>query len=55
MLDDKRGSDHNKYRLWLTGHREATQLEETQMLTSVKQLMEAANAVVPKITPKRVR
>jgi hypothetical protein len=36
-------------------YREAVQPEETQMPTSVKQLMEAANAVVPKITPGEAR
>jgi hypothetical protein len=34
---------------------EAMQLEEDAMPTSVKQLIEAANAVVPKITPSEAR
>jgi rhodanese-related sulfurtransferase len=34
---------------------EAMPLEETQMPTNVKQLIEAANAVVPKITPAEAR
>jgi rhodanese-related sulfurtransferase len=35
--------------------RDAQLVEESQMATSVKQLLEAANAAVPKLTPAQVR
>jgi rhodanese-related sulfurtransferase len=54
MLPDIIQKQYPVLRSWLE-HREAFQIREDDMATSVKQMMEAANAAVSRITPAQAR